>query len=343
MDNTSRNRPSRVQKRPTLKTISELSGLAVPTVSRALNDAPDIGESTKRRVRDIAREIGYRRNRAGLRLRTGKTNVLALVLSTDHHDTMNHTARLITAIAAATRHTPYHLIVTPYFPDEDPMKPVKYIVESESADGVILNQILPEDPRVAYLMANRMPFVTHGRTVWCDEHAYVDFDTMTFGRVCVRRLAARGRKNVLVIAPPMEQNYAQDLMQGVEAEAAEIGIKATRLPWASSDSTPTEIEDGISRYIQAYPETDSIVCASATSAMSATVAIERAGRTIGQDVDIIAKEAIPILENFRSGILTVFEDVSAAGTRIGEALIQAIDHPELPPIQTLDVPQCDEG
>ena len=32
--------------KPTLKTISRLSGLAVPTVSRALNDAPDIGVQT---------------------------------------------------------------------------------------------------------------------------------------------------------------------------------------------------------------------------------------------------------------------------------------------------------
>ena len=33
-----------IDARPTLKTIAKLSGLAVPTVSRALNDAPDIGE-----------------------------------------------------------------------------------------------------------------------------------------------------------------------------------------------------------------------------------------------------------------------------------------------------------
>ncbi len=45
--------------KPTLKTISQISGLAVPTVSRALNDAPDIGSATKKLVRKIADEIGY--------------------------------------------------------------------------------------------------------------------------------------------------------------------------------------------------------------------------------------------------------------------------------------------
>ena len=128
---------TKTKDRPTLKTIAELSGLAVPTVSRALNDAPDIGQATKDKVRRIAADIGYRPNRAGLRLRTGKTNVIALILSTEH-DIMNHTARLITSIAAATRNTPYHMIVTPYFPDQDPMEPVRYVTETGSADGIII-------------------------------------------------------------------------------------------------------------------------------------------------------------------------------------------------------------
>ena len=182
---------TKTQVRPTLKTIAKLSGLAIPTVSRALNDAPDIGDATKARVREIAREIGYRPNRAGLRLRTGKTNVIALILSTQH-DMMNHTARLITSIAAATRNTPYHMIVTPYFPDQDPMDPVRYVTETRSADGLILNQTQPEDPRVAHLMNIGFPFATHGRTNWADRHAYFDFHNGTFGEISVRRLASAG-------------------------------------------------------------------------------------------------------------------------------------------------------
>ena len=69
--------------RPTLKTIAALMGLSVTTVSRALKDAPDIGEETKRRIRDLAKHVGYRPNRAGVRLRTGKTNVIALVRSVE--------------------------------------------------------------------------------------------------------------------------------------------------------------------------------------------------------------------------------------------------------------------
>ena len=149
-------------QKPTLKTIAQMSGLAVPTVSRALNDAPDIGQSTKQLVRRIADDIGYVPNRAGVRLRTGRTNVISLVISTQHD---NHTSRLISSVAAGLQGTRYHLNVMPRAPGEDYMKPVKYIVETRSADAVILNEIQPEDPRVAYLMEKKIPFATHGRTI----------------------------------------------------------------------------------------------------------------------------------------------------------------------------------
>ena len=191
--------------KPTLKTIAHLSGLAVPTVSRALSDAPDIGADTKKLIRKIADEIGYVPNRAGVRLRTGRTNVISLVMSTEH-DLMSHTARLIASVAGGLRHTPFHLIVTPFFPDQDPMDPVRYIVETGSADAVILNQIQPNDPRVAYLMERNLPFATHGRTIWSDKHPYYDFDNKAFGVIAVQQLAARGRKNIFVIAPPGSQN-----------------------------------------------------------------------------------------------------------------------------------------
>jgi LacI family transcriptional regulator len=35
------------------------------------------------------------------------------------------------------------MVVMPFFPDQDPMDPIRYVVETESADGMILNQTKP--------------------------------------------------------------------------------------------------------------------------------------------------------------------------------------------------------
>src|SRR3954465_134467 len=89
--------PSAAPERPTLKTIAFMTGLGITTVSRALKDAPDIGADTKERVRLVARQIGYQPNRAGVRLRTGKTNVISLVLSLEE-EIMGLTSPMVVGI-----------------------------------------------------------------------------------------------------------------------------------------------------------------------------------------------------------------------------------------------------
>ena len=324
--------------RPTLKTISEISGFAVPTVSRALSDAPDIGKDTKETVRKIAREIGYVPNRAGVRLKTGKTNVISLVLSTDP-DMMNHTARLISSIAGTLRDTAYHMIVTPYFPEEDPLEPVRYIVETGSADAVILNQTQPKDPRISYLMERKFPFATHGRTDWCDRHAYFDFDNDRYARVAVSELASRGRKNVLLVAPRIDQTYAQLMINGAQDEAASHGIQLRRLTTATSDDTTRTISAALRVELENAPDTDAIFCASPNAAMGAVAALEDRGRKLGTDIDVFAKEAVRFLNLFRPEILSVREDVARAGEFLAKAAMQAINQPDAMPLQGLDFPE----
>jgi LacI family transcriptional regulator len=324
-------------ERPTLKTISRLSGLAVPTVSRALGNAPDIGQRTKDRVREIAREIGYRPNRAGLRLRTGKTQVISLVISTEH-DLMNQTARLIGSIAEGLRGTAYHLNVNPAFKD-DPMAPVRYIVESGSADGIIMNTTLPDDPRIHYLREAGFPFATHGRSSLADHHAYFDFDHHALGQLVLGEFAKRSRKSVLLVPPPHHQNYSQDMIRGSQ-QMADVHNMSLRLLADAHCETPLEqIEHAMKQHLDRFPGTDAILCASTTAALGAIATLDNLGLDAGRQMDICTREVIPLLGRFRRGILTVDEDVTRAGHFLAKAILQAIESPDAPPMQGLEVPE----
>jgi LacI family transcriptional regulator, galactose operon repressor len=260
------------------------------------------------------------------------------VLSTDH-DVMNHTARLISSVAGALRDTPYHLIVTPYFPREDPMAPVRYIVESQSADAVILNQTQPRDPRIAYLMQRRFPFVTHGRSDWQAEHPWFDFDNTRFGEIGIEEMAARGRRRMVMVAPPMGQNYAQNMAEGAGRRATELGVDFRVLPEVSSDAGGAAIETAVRAALAEDPGIDAIISASTTACMAIVAAAEDSGRTIGADLDLFSKEAIPFLNRFRRGILSVHEDVATAGAFLARAAIQRIAEPDLAPMQGLETPR----
>ena len=324
-------------ERPTLKTIAAATGLAVATVSRALKDAPDIGEETKKRVRETAAQLGYRPNRAGVRLRTGKTNVIALVLSTET-DVMNHTSRLIYSIANALRGTAYHLIVTPFFPDQDPMEPIRYIVETESADGIILNQTKPDDPRIRYMQDRGFPFATHGRTMMGIDHPYFDFDNEAFARLGVRALAGRGRKRLFLLPPPRSHMYARHMTFAFSDESALAGLPFEVAETVTSDSSGEAVEAAIAARFALQNPPDGFVVGSTTAAMAAIAGAERSGRVLGRDFDVVAKEAIPLLRRFRKDILIVREEVGRAGEFLARALVAAIDKRDWTERQGLEVP-----
>ncbi len=64
----------------TLKKLSEVLGISISTVSRALKDHPDISDNTKKRVKDLAEALEYEPNTYAVQLRTRQSNLLGLML-----------------------------------------------------------------------------------------------------------------------------------------------------------------------------------------------------------------------------------------------------------------------
>lgn len=64
----------------TLKQIAKDLNVSVATVSKSLNDSPEISEATKKKVTDYAKLINYKPNFFGLNLRTKRTKTIALII-----------------------------------------------------------------------------------------------------------------------------------------------------------------------------------------------------------------------------------------------------------------------
>ena len=63
----------------TLKQLAKLLNVSVSTVSKALSDAEDIGEDTKKRVKELAETLNYKPNKLALGLKSNVTNTLGIV------------------------------------------------------------------------------------------------------------------------------------------------------------------------------------------------------------------------------------------------------------------------
>jgi LacI family transcriptional regulator len=328
--------------RPTLKTIAFMTGLGVTTVSRALKDAPDISEDTKARVRLVARQVGYRPNRAGVRLRTGKTNVISLVLNTDDQ-LMGFISDIIYGVSAELAPTPYHLILTPYSSRNDPMDPVRYVVETRSADGIIISQTEPEDPRVRYMTEHGFPFATHGRTDMGIDHPWHDFDNQVFARQAVRELVARGRRRLALLAPSSALTYQRHMTDGFAEAVAESGASEVPFRAAWVDQPLEQIHAQALLLMRRPQRPDGIVSGSGSAAFAVVSAIEESGLKLGRDVDVVTKQSSRLVQMFRRELLVVSEDFRLAGRELARAVLGRIEGRPAETLQTLAVPEGVEG
>jgi LacI family transcriptional regulator len=327
-------------ERPTLKTIAFMTGLGVTTVSRALKDAPEIGEETRRRVQLVAREVGYRPNRAGVRLRTGKTNVISLVLNTDEY-IGGFVSDVIYGISEVLAKTPYHLIVTPYSGTNDPMEPVRYVLETGSADGIIISRTEPDDPRVRFMAERRFPFATHGRTTSGIEHPFHDYDNAAFARQAVQKLAGLGRKRLALLAPRRNLSYHHHTRDGFLEGLSETGSVEVPFSHVSLDSPVSAIREEARKLMERPNRPDGLVSSAGAATLALVAGIEDAGLVVGRDIDLVSKESTAILKLFRSAIHVVPEDFRHAGRELAHALLGAINGAPVATLQSLATPKAD--
>jgi LacI family transcriptional regulator len=324
-------------ERPTLKTLAFMTGLGVTTVSRALKDAPEIGAETRRRVQLIAKQIGYRPNRAGVRLRTGKTNVISLVLNTEEQ-IGGFVSDIIYGISEFLAGTPYHLIVTPYARNNDPLEPLRYVVDTGSADGIIISRTQPNDPRVRYMIEHGMPFATHGRTSMGVEHAYHDFDNSAFALAAVRKLAQLGRKRIALLGPPSSLSYHHHTREGFLTGLAEGNMTEVPFSAVTVDHSIEEIRSHARQLTSRPTRPDGFVSSSGGPTFALVAGLEDAGLKLGRDIDIVSKQSSRLLHLFRPEIYVVHEDFRLAGFELARAVTGAIAHAEVKSLQSLKAP-----
>ncbi len=311
-------------QRPTLKTIAYMTGLGITTVSRALKDAPDIGADTKERVRLVAQQLGYQPNRAGVRLRTGKTNVIALVLSIDE-ELMGFSSQMMFGISEVLAGTQYHLVLTPHIHQKDPMVPVRYILDTASADGMIISRTLPDDPRVALMTERNFPFATHGRTDMGISHPFHDFDNEAYAFEAVEKLVSLGRRRIALLAPPAKLSYYLHTRIGFERALATFGASEVAVGRMTSESPLEQIRTQTQTLMSSADPPDGIVSISGSASIALVAGLEAAGRRLGVDVDMVSKQSADFLNWLRPDIYTVNESVRHAGRELAKAVIARID------------------
>ena len=163
-----RNRPARpIGSQPTLRTIADMTGLGVTTVSRALKDGPELSAETQARVREVAE-----RNRlppaSRRRASQDRPHLRHLLRPQPGRRHERLCRRLIMGISEALRGT--QLPSAGAAADDRPGSDRSGALHRRhrAADGLILTHSEPQDMRVKMLLERDLPFITFGQHRACD-------------------------------------------------------------------------------------------------------------------------------------------------------------------------------
>ena len=324
--------------KPTLRTIAELTGLAVTTISRALSNAPQISVETRRRVHSVAAEIGYSPDRAAQRLKTGRTNVVAVLLE-PHEEILGYGTSVMAGLARAMQGTAYHLIVMPNFFDGGSVDAVNYIIRNGMADGMMLSRTQPFDPRVRLLLEKGFPFVTHGRTELSTPHPFVDYDNVTFAYEATRRLIAKGRRKPALISGPAGFTFAGHLLHGFMTAVREAGCAYEILSGIDLDSPAGAIRDRVRERQLEGDAPDGFMCGGEVCSLATITGMSDCGLSLGVEYDIVAKQTSHLLSAIQPQVETIYEDLTETGAQMGRILLQAIGgETDMAALQLLQTP-----
>lgn len=323
--------------RPTLKTIAELTGLSLSTVSSCLREGSAAKQSTRERVLEAAKQVGYVPNRAGVRLRTGRTNVLTLVLTTDQN-ILDYTRLLIQGIGDYLGDTRYHLNVTPELDPDDPVAAVRYILENRSSDGVILTHTSARDPRVQFLTDAGFPFVCHGRTEFYSPHAYHDFHAEAFIKLAVDRLVQRGRSRLLLAAVDNGTTNYSNTLNGFRQATADANIAGQLVNDPKALSVASDARELGQELVASDRKFDAIICNNELTALAIIGGLQDSGLRLGTDYDLICKQTTDILPTLFPKLDTVSESFFETGRELAKLLIGLIGGAATEDSQSLQEP-----
>lgn len=329
--------PDGARDKPTQQTIAELTGLAVTTVSRALANDPAIAAKTRERVLSIANAIGYVPDRAAQRLRTGRTNVISLVLD-PHSEILGFGNSMITGIADIVRGTRYHLTVMQYQLGEDPLEPIRFLVRNRQADGILFARTARDDIRAAFLLEHKFPFVTHGRTGF-ENHAWYDYDNHAFARTAVEQLAGRGCNSIGIVPPSKNYMYHEHMMAGYFEGLERFGLEPNLSDGFDLNMDADRLHSGIDKWIRSPHRPDGIICPGEVSAIVAHAAISNAGLEADRDIALIAKRTSQIFSHLRPNMDSLYEDIEKAGQTMMQLMLRQLDGEDPRDLQVLAKPE----
>ncbi len=310
-----------VKKRATIKDVAALAGVSFATVSRALDDRPEISAETKARVRAACAELGYVPNAAAKGLTGRATHTLGLIVP----DVSNpYFAALATAIERTASENGYRVLLSNSLQSEEREWQALDSLLARQIDGVVISALSPEGQARHRELVGNVPCVylgvNHG-----DGCSYVMPDNAAGAYAAARYLLELGHRD-LVFLGGRENSLTRALReQGFRRALEERGL-AGRVYAAPADLSGIRqwsYERGRALFREG-PLPDAVFAFSDMTAMKVLEAAEEQGVRVPEAMSLVGYDNISMASLPRIHLTTVSQHKFRQGRLAVERLLAQI-------------------
>lgn len=307
-------------KRPTIIEVAKLAGVSKSTAARALSGAGDVNDETRERVRKASEAVGYEPNHLAVGMRSGRSNLLGLVIPDIANPFWAEVARGAQDRVAETGAS---LLV--FSSDWNREREAMHLraLRRARVDGVIVNPVSDGDGSVAQFGA---PFILIGSSAELfPDTPSVGSDIRQAVRLGLDHLLAMGHATpALVLGPPSRLARAR-LLRAVHDHCVARDVDPAILPQEEGDYT---FEGGYAAMNRLMARVEvghlAVFCANDLMALGALAAARDAGRDCPRDVSVLGFDGIPAGAYSWPGLTTVEKPARDIGRRAAEMLFEEL-------------------
>lgn len=202
-------------------------GISTGTVSRALNDKPDVNPETRARVLETAARFGYVANQSARNLAKGKTNAVGFMVEL-HSVAATHSDNFFMGVCDGMQSLLHQygldLILLPCPSNDDPYPYLQRFVARRAVDALVISGTQRVDPRIDFLQARGIPFVSLGRSTSGKDYSWIDLDFEGVADAAVDRFVAHGHRRIAAAIPDSDINYNSIFVDAYRRALARHGL-----------------------------------------------------------------------------------------------------------------------
>ena len=313
-----------LNRRTTIKQVAKATGVSTQTVSRVINNRPDVAPETRERILKIIDELGYRPSALARSLIQQRSYTLGVVTAGLKYI---GPSRTLSGITSAAEEADYSLLLKelPRF-DADDVGPIFHALVSRHVDGIIW--AVPEvgenrdwlNRQSLYL---KLPIVY--LTMEPKENvSTVSIDNYLGGRMAMARLLQQGYKNIAHISGPMDWWEARERMRAWKDVLRESSLPAHDAHWAAGNWSSQSGVQAMEMLFEKYPDLDAIFVGNDQMALGVLQVAYQKGVRIPEDLGIVGFDNLPESAFFNPPLTTVEQDQYTVGKVAVEETIKII-------------------